>query len=220
MHYLSIFIVSFTIALSGALMPGPLLATVIYESTKRGFRSGPLVILGHALLEILMVAFIIFGFAHFIHNQVVLKIISILGALILFYFGMNILFSLPKLSLDFKAEHKESSNLVLLGVTMSIANPYWAIWWLTIGLGLVLAAQNAGIVAVGIFFLGHILADFGWYSVVSLAISKGRKFISLKIYKGIILILAIILIGFGIYFGINTFGFKAGWVIPLRFLGH
>ena len=208
MGYVSIFIVSFTIALSGALMPGPLLATVIYESTKRGFKSGPLMILGHALLEILMVAFIIFGFAHFIQNQALLKIISLLGALILFYFGASMLFSIPRLSLNFKDNYKKSSNLVLLGITMSVANPYWAIWWLTIGLGLVLGAHNAGIVAVGIFFLGHILADFGWYSLVSLTISKGRKFISLKIYKIIIFILAVTLVEFGIYFALNAAGIK------------
>ncbi len=205
MNYLAIFTVSFTIALSGALMPGPLLATVIYKSTKQGYKSGPLIILGHALLEICMVAFIIFGLTRFIHNQLVLKAISLLGALILFYFGMNMLFSLPRLSLDSKNNPEKSSNLILLGITMSIANPYWAIWWLTIGLGLVLAAQKAGFIAVAIFFAGHILADFGWYSLVSFSISKGKRFISEKIYKIVVSLCAITLVGFALYFGINSY---------------
>jgi len=181
-------------------MPGPLLATVIYESAKTGFKTGPLIILGHALLEILMVAFIILGFTRFIHNPLVLKIISILGALVIFCFGINMILSVRHISLDLKNDYKKSTNLTLMGITMSIANPYWTIWWLTIGLGLVLAAQRQGFIAIGVFFIGHILADFGWYSFVSLAISKGRKFISNKVYKSIVLICALILIGFGVYF--------------------
>lgn len=201
---MSLFIVSFTIALSGALAPGPLLAAVIYQSTKQGLKTGPLVILGHAILEVGMVAFIIFGFAYFLKNPLVLKIIATTGALILLGFGINMISSIPKVSLDFKDENRKSSNLVLTGITMSAANPYWVIWWLTIGLGLLLGAQKAGYLAIGIFFAGHILADLAWYTVVSFTISKGRRFISQKVYKGIIFVCGIILIGFGIYFGMNS----------------
>jgi threonine/homoserine/homoserine lactone efflux protein len=203
MNYASIFLVSFTIALSGALMPGPLLATVIYESTKQGAKTGPLMILGHGLLEMLMLVLLIFGFTRYIHNPLALKIIAILGAFLLCFFGIKMLLSVPKLSLDFGPDYKYSSNLVLTGITMSLANPYWTIWWLTIGLGLFLGAERLGYVAVGVFFVGHILADLSWYSVVSLTISKGKKFISLKVYKGIIFVCAVILIVFGIYFGVN-----------------
>jgi len=203
MSYFTLFIVSFTIALSGALMPGPLLATVIYESTKQGAKAGPLMILGHGLLEVLMMVFLIFGFTRFIHNPLILKIISLSGAFILCFFGAKMLLSIPGLSLDFRSDQKQSSNLVLTGITMSLVNPYWTIWWLTIGLGLFLGAQRAGLAAVGVFFAGHILADLGWYSVVSLTISKGRKFISRKVYQGIILVCAFVLIAFGFYFGLN-----------------
>jgi threonine/homoserine/homoserine lactone efflux protein len=204
MDLFSIFATSFVIALSGALAPGPVLASVIYESTRHGFKTGPLMMLGHALLEMVMVAFIIFGFSRFIHNAVVLKTISYAGALILCYFGIKMLLSVKKLTLDFKAEQKSSTNLVLLGITMSISNPYWAIWWLTIGFGLLLAANKAGFTAVAVFFLGHILADIGWYSAVSLSVSKGRKFLSATVYKVIISICALTLIGFGIMFGIRA----------------
>jgi threonine/homoserine/homoserine lactone efflux protein len=205
MNYLSIFVISFIIAFSGALMPGPLLTAVIAESAKSGAKSGPFISLGHAILEALMVGFIIFGFAHFIHNPGVITAISIVGSLILLYFGISMLLSVPGLSTDSKNNYKKSSGLILLGITASITNPYWTLWWLTIGLGLVLGAQKGGWLAIGLFFLGHILADFGWYSLVSLAISKGSKFISLKIYKAIIIACGLSLIGFSIYFLIRSF---------------
>ncbi len=205
MSYISIFIISFTIALSGALAPGPLLAVVIYEGAKRGFKSGPLIILGHSLLEIIMIAIIIFGLSSFINNPIILKIIFFVGAFILFAFGTKMLASVKHISLNIKDSYKKSSNLVLTGITMSLANPYWTIWWLTIGLGLLLLAKKQGFIAIAIFFIGHILADFLWYSIVSFTISKGRKFISEKIYKSVVFICGLTLIGFGIYFAISSF---------------
>jgi threonine/homoserine/homoserine lactone efflux protein len=205
MDYLSIFLASFTIAFSGALMPGPLLTAVIAESTRGGFKTGPLIILGHALLEALVVLLIILGVAHFIRNTALILTISLTGSLILLVFGIDMLRSLPKLSLNTPSNISRSSNLVLLGITASLSNPYWSIWWLTIGLGLVIASQKGGILAIILFFLGHILADFGWYSVVSWGISQGRKFISLNIYRGIIFICALALIAFSVYFLTGVF---------------
>ena len=86
---------------------------------------------------------------------------------------------------------------------MSVANPYWTIWWLTIGVGLVLGAQKIGVLGIIVFFLGHISADLGWYSTVSWAIGKKRNVISIRIYRVIIFLCAYALIGFGIYFGIT-----------------
>jgi threonine/homoserine/homoserine lactone efflux protein len=205
MGYFSIFIISFTIALSGALSPGPLLTTTIYESSRSGFKSGPLLILGHALSELLMLVIILFGLSRFIHNPWVLKIISLAGVIILFYFGLKILFTLPRISLGLKNGGADSENLILTGITMSIANPYWTIWWLTIGLGLLLAAKKQGLLAVGIFFLGHILADLSWYSLISLAVCKGRRFISERIYKGMLASCGLLLIGFAIWFALRSF---------------
>ena len=160
-------------------------------------------ILGHALLEIVLIILMVLGFTHFVNNPGILKIISLVGAAILIYFGIKMISSLPSASLDSVNNYKKTSNLVMLGITMSAANPYWMIWWLSIGLSLVLGAKHLGITGIVIFFAGHILADLGWYSIVSLAVSKGKRFLSDKIYKGILFICAIILIMFGIYFGFN-----------------
>jgi threonine/homoserine/homoserine lactone efflux protein len=203
MNLFSLFCVSFTVALSGALSPGPLLATVIYESSRHGFKSGPLLILGHAIAEIAMVAFIAVGLFKVINNPLILKVIFLSGAGILILFGVNMLCSLSRVTLDLKNTRKKSSGLVMTGFTMSLSNPYWSIWWLTFGMGMVLGAQKAGLTALAVFFSGHILADLGWYSLISFALSKGKKFISLKAYKGIILICAITLLIFGAYFGLT-----------------
>jgi len=181
------------------------MTAIIAQSPRSGFKTGPLFILGHAILELFMVALIVLGLSRFIENASILRWIAISGAGILIFFGINMIRSLKGLKLDLKGKQMSSSNLVMMGITMSIANPYWTIWWLTIGLGFVLAAQKAGLVAIAVFFLGHILADFGWYSAVSFTISAGRRFISDAAYKGLIAVCAVVLIGFGIYFLYTSF---------------
>ena len=198
MNLISIFIISFLIALSGALAPGPLLAVVIAETPRRGFKTGPLVIVGHGILETIMVVLLLLGLSKFLNTPFLIKITGTLGSVILFYFGVKLLITTPEIELSSPA--KSSRNLPLLGITMSLANPYWTIWWLTIGLGLLLTAQKMGLIAILFFFLGHIFADFGWYSLVSLVISIGRKFITIRIYKIILITCGMGLIFFSIYF--------------------
>ncbi|MCM8765188.1 MAG: hypothetical protein NC830_07520 [Candidatus Omnitrophica bacterium] len=53
---------SFTIALSGVLNPGPLLAITVTRSLKYGAKQGPLLIFGHSILELVMVVFLVAAF--------------------------------------------------------------------------------------------------------------------------------------------------------------
>ncbi len=203
--YITIFLVSFTIALSGSLMPGPLFAATVCLTTRHGFIAGPMLMAGHAISEAVMVALIVAGTDQFINNPFVIKGISGVGAVILIYFGINMVRSARGLCLESDCLQSKSANLVFEGITLSIANPYWSIWWLTIGLGFVLGARKTGVIAVAVFFIGHILADILWYCSVAYAVSKSRKFISDKVYRTIIIICGVSLIVFGIYFGLSAF---------------
>ena len=203
MQLVSIFLISFTIALSGAMMPGPLLTVVIAESMKHGKKTGPLITLGHALLEVLTLILLLFSFNQLVHNPLVLKVIAALGSLILLSTGIQMLSSLRNLEVELKAVAGKASSLVFTGFWMSIINPYFAIWWLTIGLGLILSAQKAGWLAVVFFFFGHISADFAWYSFISYGITRGRNYLSGPLYRGVIAACAATLIVFSFYFGIS-----------------
>jgi threonine/homoserine/homoserine lactone efflux protein len=198
-----IFFSSFIIAVSGALMPGPLLTVTISESARRGFWVGPMIIAGHAILEILLLATITFGLAEFITRPAVIGAIGILGGLILLWFSLLMLKSLKSLKVDMEASGSYTENPFLAGILMSLANPYWTIWWATIGLGYVIISMKFGIIGLALFFTGHILADLIWYSSISLMISRGKRFISDSIYRGVVAVCAMLLLVFGSYFGIS-----------------
>lgn len=88
------------------------------------------------------------------------------------------------------------------------SNPYFLLWWAIVGLGLLLNAYTLyGVIGVALFYFGHILSDISWYSFVSVFISRTRKFINQKIYRIIIAILGVCLVGFGISFIVNSFKF-------------
>jgi threonine/homoserine/homoserine lactone efflux protein len=201
-----IFVTSFVIALSGALMPGPVLTVTISESTKRGFWAGPLIIVGHGILELSLVVLLLLGLGPYLSKDIVFGVVGVCGAAILMWMALGMFRSIPSLTLNLEPTQELRGNPVRAGVLMSLANPYFTIWWATIGVGYIVYAMKFGAVGVIAFFSGHISADFAWYSVVSFAISRGRRLISDLMYKRIIGFCASVLVIFGVWFG--YMGFK------------
>lgn len=200
MRGVEIFFLACGVAFSGALMPGPLLTINIRESLKTGFWAGPKLILGHALLEAMLVLALLFGLGSIIELPLSKGIISILGGMFLFWMAYGMLFKEGKAGLNLQADQELSPSkntqrmsLVLTGALISLANPYWSLWWATLGLGFLAQAREFGLSGIAFFYSGHIFADFLWYSLISLAVSKGKTYLSPKLYRGIIIVCAIFL---------------------------
>lgn len=190
---LAIFATSFVVALSGALMPGPLLTVTISESPKRGSVAGPLLVLGHGLLELTLVAALILGLAPILRTPAVFIATATAGAGVLAWMAWEMFRALPGLSLQGVKDRANGKNLVVAGALLSIANPYWIIWWVTIGLGYITHSLSLGYWGVIFFFSGHILADLAWYATISTAVWKGRGFINDRLYRWMIGVCAVFL---------------------------
>jgi threonine/homoserine/homoserine lactone efflux protein len=202
---ITIFCTSFVIALSGAMMPGPLLTATISETSRQGFKAGPLLILGHGILELLLVLALLLGLAPFLQRQEVFIATAFVGALILAWMAISMLRALKGLHIDWEKKSDGSNHLIMSGILLSIANPYWTIWWASIGLGYILYSQKFGIPGLLFFFLGHIMADLIWYAFVSLAVDRGRHFLTDRLYRGVIGTCASFLIVFACYFAYAGF---------------
>jgi threonine/homoserine/homoserine lactone efflux protein len=196
----TIFCTSFILALSGALMPGPLLTVTVSESSRRGAHVGPMMIFGHSLLELALVIALLSGLAPFLVRDDVFIFISLGGGAVLLWMGTTMLRSLPQLSLVTTAGGEKSRNLLLTGIVLSAANPYWLIWWASIGLSYIMYSMKFGLLGVAAFFFGHILADLAWYCLISFGIAKGRRFFSDKLYRRMIGACAIFLLLFSCWF--------------------
>ena len=100
------------------------------------------------------------------------------------------------------------SLLMPAGALISIANPYWIVWWATIGMSLISESLEQGIAGVGTFFTAHILTDIVWLSLVAFALVSGRRLMSGRAYRAILLVCGLFLLVLGgqfIYSGIGFF---------------
>jgi threonine/homoserine/homoserine lactone efflux protein len=102
-----------------------------------------------------------------------------------------------------------SALLIPAGALVSIANPYWIIWWATVGMAYIQKALDHGAAGVGSFFTAHILSDFAWLSLVAFALVTGRKLISTPVYRGILMVCGVFLVGLGGWFVYSGVSFLA-----------
>jgi threonine/homoserine/homoserine lactone efflux protein len=201
---------SFTLALSGALVPGPLFTVTIAESVRRGFVAGPLLMIGHAILEFLLVLAIMKGLGPYLRAPLIIGIIAFVGGAVLLWMGIDMIRKAGKFSLEWEssdASRKNTTHPILIGILASISNPYWTIWWVTIGMAYLMTAIKFGYTGVIVFFTGHISADFLWYSMISFGISRGKRLLKDRSYQWMIRVCGIFLLGFGGWFLLSTKGY-------------
>lgn len=208
---ISIFLNSLIIGYSGAIMPGPMFTYTVDKSMRSGAKSGLIVSVGHAILELILVVLLFAGVGRYLATDAARTVIGLFGGLILGYLGFGMLKDvyLDKISLDIQEGYSdEDGNMFLTGAILSASNPYFIIWWSAVGLTLIMEAYNAfGIIGIIAFYIGHILSDISWFTFVSVLVSKTKHLINIKAYKFIIVILAFFLIGFGLRFLIASIGY-------------
>lgn len=214
-----LFLTALIVGFSGALMPGPLLTVDIKESMRRGPWTGPLLILGHALLELTLVVAILFGFGRLLGLGGVKGAIGLIGGGVLLWLAYGMLReAFSNLSLSARgAAANQGMPLVLAGAVISLSNPYWSLWWATIGLSYLTRARELAFYGVGLFFAGHILADLTWYSAISFTVARGRRLFSDRVYRGVVFVCGLFLIYVGLWFIDSALGFL-GWPQPSAIL--
>jgi threonine/homoserine/homoserine lactone efflux protein len=196
---LAVFFTSLVVAFSGAMMPGPLLTITISESTIRGPIAGALLIAGHSILELLLLIGLLFGLAPLLKNETFFIAIAFIGGLIMLWMAWGMFRSLPTLSVNADTAISKRKNLLLTGAMMSIINPYWIIWWATIGIGYIVLSQKLGFWGIALFYCGHISGDMIWYVAISTAVGEGKKLFTDRIYRSLIAICGTFLVGFAFY---------------------
>ena len=191
------------ISASGVMSPGPLFAANITYGLKEGAKSGIKIAIGHSIVELPLIILLGIGVFSLEIFPEFRTAISIFGAITLFGFaGMQIRTILKK---NNNITIKPKQGPIITGILFSALNPFFIIWWLTIGFKLISDAMMiwafAGILIV---FVLHIWMDFAWLGITAFLASKSKRIISNKNYKIMVLGLSIALIYFGITFLIDV----------------
>ncbi|MCV0431659.1 LysE family transporter [Nitrosopumilus sp.] len=191
------------ISASGVMAPGPLFVANVSYGLQKDSKSGLKMAIGHSIVEFPLVIVLGIGIFSLEAFPEFKTIVSIVGSITLFGFA-----SLQIRTVFQKRKNKESvpkQGPLITGIVLSAFNPFFIIWWLTIGLKLISDAMLiwafSGILIV--FFL-HIWMDFVWLGGTSFLISKSSQILSNRNYKMLMFGLSLVLIYFGISFLIDV----------------
>lgn len=197
-----IFFWSFTIGLTGAVMPGPLLVLTLKESADRG-KTAPLWLsCGHSICELAVVLLFVVGLSAVIPVDAIVGPVGLIGGIVMGWMAYG---AYRQSSVEFDVSESAAvvsrgRSLILGGGVVTVSNPYWMLWWLTVGMKLLVDAQPAGAAGVGAFYFGHILSDFAWFGFVGIVIGGSREMLKGRPYRYLMLVCACLLAGFGVWF--------------------
>jgi len=202
MSFVPLFVSAFIVALSGALMPGPMLAVTLGHSPRYGWKFGPLVVLGHGILELGLVLLVFLGAGPLLKAESVQGWVGLAGGVILVWMGKG-MFTVARSGsseVSVGSDDQGGKRAIVLGALTSISNPYWTLWWATVGLAYLTVAAERGPFGIAVFFLGHISGDMAWYTLVSITAARGMDVADMKFYRVVMVLCSAALVVLGVWF--------------------
>ena len=184
------------VSLSGVMAPGPLLATTICKGYQDK-RAGLGISLGHSAIEVPLIIAIFLGLGTILNNPYVFIAVGVVGGIILIYMGWDLIRSREKFLVEFPTNNRSA---FVSAIMMTVANPYWLIWWATAGAALIAGAVTFGLIMLPLFIIVHISCDLGWYLLVSYSVNRSKELWSNKWHKWLFVGSGAIMLFFGIYF--------------------
>jgi len=175
------------------MAPGPITFATIGKGSKNP-HAGALISLGHGIVEFPLIFLIFLGFDSLIDIPYVRESIGITGGVFLLWMSVDILRSLKIVGVKDKME---KHTPIVAGALLSIGNPYFIIWWATIGAALIMRSADFGYFWFGVFAVIHWLCDFLWLYFLSIISYKGGVFFGKVFQRGIFLICGIFLFFLG-----------------------
>ncbi len=210
---------AFVVGLSGAMSPGSYLTVTIARTMQKGPLSASLMLVGHALLEAVLLIGFAFGLQHFLQLTNVMLVLAVVGGAVVLWMGYGLLAGALRGTIAADLEVAEDAGIsghplgaVAHGAIVSLSNPYWTIWWATIGVKLAADGLAIGPVGVLAFFVGHQLADVSWYVFVIVVVHRGKGLLTPRVYCVVMGVLGAALLYIGLRFVGQGLGFQLPWL--------
>ena len=185
------------ISLSGVMAPGPVTAATIAAGTRRR-HAGALVALGHGVVEFPLMVLIMLGIGRLFEIEGVRIAVGLLGGAFLALMGAGMLLGLRKG--DDPAGSPAGRHPLVAGIVLTAGNPYFLLWWATVGLALATEAATLGALAFALFAVIHWLCDLLWLEALSLATFKGSRLLGGQARKIVLGVCAVALLVFAVTF--------------------
>ena len=200
------------VSVSGVISPGPLFFANLVLSKNGGFWSGIKIAIGHSIVElpvIILYSIPLIVLSSPIVTSSIIKFISFIGGISLIAFG--ILYVVKTLSKNNNSNYIVKSSRIqkpiLAGILFTGLNPFFFLWWISVGIKLISDSIELLGYPFGIafLFLVHVWMDYAWLGLSSYFASRGVKVIRSYYHNFIILLLTIPLFYYGINFTLSAF---------------
>jgi len=206
---LSSFVITvIVVTASGALAPGPLFFGLLMRGSKNGAKAGFSCAFGHMLVELPLVLALALGLLVVASQPTIKYVIGLIGGIGLIGFGTAQIYETIKNKPEQTDPPKTASmagSSLMLGVALTGLNPYFILWWLTIGSVLVVQALAfAAIAGVLIMYASHVWMDYAYLTAVAHLGKKGKAIIGSRYYKLALVAFGLILIYYGSTFILNV----------------
>jgi len=160
------------ISLSGVMAPGPITAVALGKGNDSP-HAGALIAIGHGIIEFPLMIGIFYGFGHLLKLLYIKAVIAFLCGLLLLFMVIGMFRSIAQLEVSLETY---SHSSMIAGVVLSLGNPYFLVWWATIGAALILNSFKFGVLGFLIFMIVHWSCDFLWLYFLSVLSFKGGRF--------------------------------------------
>jgi len=181
------------ISLSGVMAPGPV-TTVTVGKGSESPHAGALVAVGHGIVEFPLMLAVFYGAGRLLGMPTVKAVIASAGGLFLLLMSVDMFRSLKRQDLD---AGKSATSPVVAGIVLSAANPYFLVWWGTVGATLILRSIGFGLMGFLALAIVHWLCDFSWCYFLSALSYKGGEFFGQRFQKAVFLLCGVFLLFFG-----------------------
>jgi len=175
-------------------------AATVASAGARGFWAGPQIVLGHGLLEWLLIGFLAWGLGRVLQKDLVVGSIAFVGGACLAWMGYGVVAHAGAIAQGKHSGAVASFHPIIMGVLTSIANPYWLLWWATVGVTYVGLSLQVGPIGLGAFAVGHVLSDLAWFSLVSGLVVRGRSVVGGDVFRDVLVACGVLLGVFGLFF--------------------
>jgi len=206
------------ISVTGVMMPGPVTAAAIAKGFARKW-AGIHIALGHALVEFPTIALMALGFSAVLRDRWVNIGIGILGGAMLVFMGVSMIISRGGVVEKLRAPRNDGKNgsptakaardpfpyhPLVAGIITTASNPYYFLWWATLGAALTLNALEFGLAVLVVFAVLHWSIDLGWDVFLAYTVHRSRGFWNDRVYVAVFAFCGGVMVLFGIWFGASA----------------
>lgn len=193
---MSFLLAGLSLGFSAGISPGPLMTLVISATLERGLRAGLQVAFAPLLTDSIMITATLLIFRTL--PPLAEQLLTVAGSLFIIYLGVETVRSARHAVLDVTPPAVTDARDIRRGVLVNLLNPHPWIFWLSVGVPLLVSAWEESSLHAATFLAGFFSLLVGGKIALAFAIAGAREHLSQSWYRRLLMLSGLLLAGLGI----------------------